>query len=387
MTPQLWIWLIFVFAFGACIGSFLNVVIYRMPRDMSLVRPGSACPGCGKPIRFYDNIPIFSWLLLRARCRYCKTRISPRYFVIELLTGLVYVGLFVLYFLTDVRRMTANDADGIQVFLHGGWLVFVLHVILLSGLLAVSAIDLEFWVVPLSTCWLLTGVGVAGAAIAPFVMDPQVIRHFRLLPVSQAVSGAASAGASLGLAISLLLRRFGILKESYLAVESPKSGDSVENTYNHHKEIIKEVLFVLPIILSSAAVWYLLTRVSLLKQGWLDFMQLPVISGVLGALTGYFVGGAIVWATRIFGTLGFGKEAMGMGDVHLLAAAGAFIGPMSAVVAFFVAPFYGLAWAIIQMLTKKTRQIPYVPFLSLGILTVMIFHDWIFQHLRVLMVR
>lgn len=97
MLP-LWIWLVYIFAFGCCIGSFLNVVIYRMPRDKSLVSPGSFCPACGRHIRFYDNIPLISWLVLRAKCRYCRASISPRYFVIELLTGLVFVGLFVMYF-------------------------------------------------------------------------------------------------------------------------------------------------------------------------------------------------------------------------------------------------------------------------------------------------
>ncbi|GAJ13021.1 unnamed protein product, partial [marine sediment metagenome] len=92
-----WIWLIFIFAFGCCIGSFLNVVIYRVPRDKSLVMPPSACPACDKHIRFYDNIPLLSWLLLGRKCRYCKAPISPRYFVVELLTALVFAGLFVLY--------------------------------------------------------------------------------------------------------------------------------------------------------------------------------------------------------------------------------------------------------------------------------------------------
>jgi leader peptidase (prepilin peptidase)/N-methyltransferase len=386
VTPQLWIWLAFVFAFGACIGSFLNVVIYRMPRDLSLVHPGSACPGCGKFIRFYDNIPIVSWLALRAKCRHCKSPISPRYFVIELLTGLMYVGLFLLYFMTDIRRMSQGETDGMQAFVQGGWVIFFLHIFLLSGLLAVSAIDLEFWVVPLSTCWLLTAVGVVGAGLAPLAMDFQVIRHFRLLPVSDTSPGAISVGAAIGLAISLLLRRFGVFKESYLAVEPPSSGNAPEPQYNHRREIMKEVQFILPVVLCSVAAWYLLLHVPGIKDRWLDFTQMPVTAGVLGGLNGYFVGGAIVWATRIFGTLGFGREAMGMGDVHLMGAAGAFIGPMPAVVAFFVAPFFGLAWAVFQMLSKKTRQIPYVPFLSLGILTVMIFHDWIFKNLRVLMV-
>ena len=87
-------------------------------------------------------------------------------------------------------------------------------------------------------------------------------------------------------------------------------------------------------------------------------------------------GCAVVWATRILGTLAFGKEAMGLGDVHLMGAAGAIIGPAFITVAFFIAPFFGLLWALYQMFFKKTRQIPYGPFLSLGIFAVMIFHDW-----------
>jgi leader peptidase (prepilin peptidase)/N-methyltransferase len=82
-----------------------------------------------------------------------------------------------------------------------------------------------------------------------------------------------------------------------------------------------------------------------------------------------------VWATRILGTLAFGREAMGLGDVHLMGAAGAVIGALPVAVAFFIAPFFGLGWVSIQMLTKKIHQIPYGPFLSLGIFTVMIFQD------------
>jgi leader peptidase (prepilin peptidase)/N-methyltransferase len=81
-----------IFGLGLAFGSFLNVCIYRLPRGLSVVRPGSACPHCGKFIRFYDNIPVLSWLFLRGRCRACSARISPRYLTIELLTG----GLFLL---------------------------------------------------------------------------------------------------------------------------------------------------------------------------------------------------------------------------------------------------------------------------------------------------
>jgi leader peptidase (prepilin peptidase) / N-methyltransferase len=80
-----------IFLFGLAFGSFLNVCIYRLPLGLSIVAPRSACPKCKHPIAFYDNLPVLSWLILRGRCRQCKVRISPRYPLIELLTGVLFV--------------------------------------------------------------------------------------------------------------------------------------------------------------------------------------------------------------------------------------------------------------------------------------------------------
>lgn len=79
--------------FGALIGSFLNVVIWRVPQGMSIVRPGSACPHCGHAIAWYDNLPVLSYLILRGRCRRCGARISLRYPAVELLTALAFAGV------------------------------------------------------------------------------------------------------------------------------------------------------------------------------------------------------------------------------------------------------------------------------------------------------
>ena len=79
---------------GLVLGSFLNVVIYRLPRSESLVRPGSRCPRCGTPIRWYDNIPVLSWLLLRGRCRACDVRIPIRYPLVEAITGIAFALAF-----------------------------------------------------------------------------------------------------------------------------------------------------------------------------------------------------------------------------------------------------------------------------------------------------
>src|SRR6266516_7532713 len=85
---------------GLIIGSFLNVVAYRLPRGESLSHPPSRCPSCEAPIRPYDNVPVLSWLLLRGRCRHCKARISARYLVVELLTGALFLACYAYFGLT-----------------------------------------------------------------------------------------------------------------------------------------------------------------------------------------------------------------------------------------------------------------------------------------------
>jgi leader peptidase (prepilin peptidase)/N-methyltransferase len=395
-----WIWIVFIFAFGCCIGSFLNVVIYRLPRDKSLVTPASACPACGKHIRFYDNIPLVSWLLLGRKCRFCKAPISPRYFVIELLTGLVFVGIFVLYFRTDLR-------PGVDSFLRGGWLIYLVTIIMLAAFIAASAIDLELWIIPVSICWFVTVMGLIASALGVYIIDPADITNFALLPTTRTIFfkestiASLSAGAAIGLVISLVLLVTGLIKRSYESEDLQDLPDKQqqstnEQDFNHRLEVCREIVFLLPIIVCSAAAYLFIRQWS----WWVNFTQHPVVAGLLGSLWGYFMGllgslwgyfmgCGIVWATRVFGTLGFGREAMGLGDVHLMGAAGAVIGAPFVVVAFFIAPFFGLAWVAVQIFFKKIRQIPYgpflslgVPFLSLGVLAVIILHNKIFSYLN-----
>lgn len=119
--------LIISFIFGLMIGSFLNVCIYRIPKDMSLVWPGSACPKCGAKIKWYDNVPVFSWLFLRAKCRACKAGISAQYPAVELFTGLITV-LFVYKF-------------GLTL-----WAGFALAAV--YCLIALSVIDMQIMIIP-----------------------------------------------------------------------------------------------------------------------------------------------------------------------------------------------------------------------------------------------
>jgi leader peptidase (prepilin peptidase) / N-methyltransferase len=89
--------IVFALVFGLVLGSFLNVCIYRIPLKKSIVRPSSSCPQCGAGIRFYDNIPVISYIVLLGRCRHCRTPISPRYPLVEIISGLLSVALFVQF--------------------------------------------------------------------------------------------------------------------------------------------------------------------------------------------------------------------------------------------------------------------------------------------------
>lgn len=118
---------VFVFLFGICIGSFLNVCIYRMGREQSVVRPASRCPHCGKPIRPRDNVPLLSFILLRGRCRDCGKKISARYFLVELLTGLLFLALF--------------NRFGLSVHTFA-------YAALVSGLIISTFVDFDFRIIP-----------------------------------------------------------------------------------------------------------------------------------------------------------------------------------------------------------------------------------------------
>ncbi|RLB09162.1 MAG: prepilin peptidase, partial [Deltaproteobacteria bacterium] len=87
----------FLFFIGLAIGSFLNVCIYRIPRNLSIIKPSSFCPNCKTPIKFYHNIPIISYLLLKGKCRYCGAPISIQYPAVELITGILNVVLYLRY--------------------------------------------------------------------------------------------------------------------------------------------------------------------------------------------------------------------------------------------------------------------------------------------------
>ncbi|MGE5700883.1 MAG: prepilin peptidase [Arthrospira platensis] len=151
--------------FGAIVGSFLNVVVYRLPRRESLVRPASRCPGCATPIKPYDNIPVVSWLLLRGRCRSCKTAIPARYPLVEGLTALLCLA-----------AVMAGGSDA----------TIALDVTFILLLVPISLIDLEHRIIPNR----LTALGALLAVGIGIALDPSV-------EPERLIAGAAAGGALL----------------------------------------------------------------------------------------------------------------------------------------------------------------------------------------------
>lgn len=465
--------------YGACVGSFLNVVVYRLPLGKSLVMPPSSCPKCGHKLAWFDNVPVFGWLWLRGRCRYCANPISPQYPILEGFCALAFGMLFLAYFHTG-DRLDFLLRDGRDTAM-----VFVLHLFLLGGLIAASKIDANLFIIPLEICWTVTIVALIGFPIAAGVFPASA----SLFPQAPTWGIGAAIGGGIGLILAFTLLRKGILPTSFLdpqavaEMENVKREAEEKGKSNRQKkkemkareakekseakggsatpraaEVVKPVTAEAPapvsaknkaiyLLISTAiavVLWFTLgiwgrvagfvllwwgvllvdfgaygdakdlegsgpehwwvhprPRFEAMKEVlYLSFpivfaligigiatlpavepsiLQLPLpVKAVAGVVFGYLVGCGVVWGVRILGTLGFGKEAMGLGDVHLVGAIGAVIGAGDATISFLLAAFLGLGYAVVEatlgrLLVKRGVQIPYGPHLCGAAILLMLF--------------
>ena len=417
----------FLFAVGACVGSFLNVVVWRLPRiepqeGDSLFRalmrtieglsnPPSHCPKCNTPIRWYDNVPVIGWLKLRGKCRNCGQPISIRYPIIEFLTGAIFVFYYVMFFIwqvgpcAPVPRMVPHETLGTMkmvvqpLMMTHDWPIYALCMAMVAALLAASLIDAELFMIPIEIPWTIAALGII---VHTIIDKPSMPGALNVSPTA----GALAAGGTMGLIVTLILFHFEVIPLSFpegepmLDVEEPKSpADASENkaiAYEStadpaprtqpvdmprgmtrgdlNRELRKEMAFLLPPMFLAAAFYFLVARVAPIGQWWSDLVLTHNwLSGLLGSLLGALVGGFVVWITRILGTIAFGRLAMGLGDVHLMFGVGAVIGAGCATIAFFLAPFFGIGLALYMFVTGTKRELPYGPYLSLATAFVLLF--------------
>jgi leader peptidase (prepilin peptidase)/N-methyltransferase len=447
------IFIVFVFLLGATIGSFLNVVVWRLPRGESLVSPPSRCPVCLHPLAWYDNVPVLGWLKLRGRCRYCHTPISVQYPTVEFVTGALFVLYYVMYFIQHLgpcwMEMKPDWAGEYRAHYHfvatiqEHWPQYFLAIFTISALLPAAMIDArQFWI-PQSIPMLMAAIGLLYHTILDRPHEPGTLNL---------VSGGAAAmtvGAGIGLLVSLGLLAWGKLGRSFaegwpeLEIEKdPPPADAKEGRIaamvrrwvdgyrskltpeqertlgqfkaqaaerdkeeaerrkaeeakrpkvepreftraDIRREIRKEMVFLMPPLLLGIAGFALVTFSRSTGVSWERFLHgHDWASGFLGSLLGGMVGAFVVWFFRILGSLAFGREAMGMGDVDLMFGVGTIIGAGAATVAFFVAPFFAIVLAIYMFVVGKRRELPFGPYLALGTAFVMIYYCPIAEYLR-----
>lgn len=268
---------IWFFVIGSLVGSFVNVCIYRIPWQKSILWPASHCPRCLRSIAPRDNLPIVGWLLLGGRCRSCGMEISPRYPLVEALVGALFAGVY----LVDVAIGAPRLLDTAAFFRMG------YHDVLITLLVIATFIDYDYTIIPdqVTVTGMILGLGLG--AVLPWIRpEPAAATTF--------------AG------------------------------------------------------------------------------------GLITGLVGWAAGGALVWVVRLLGGLVFRREAMGFGDVTLMALIGSFLGWQAAILTFFLAPFFGLAHAalklirlLVKWLARRTiigadRELPFGPYLSLAAVSLVL---------------
>jgi leader peptidase (prepilin peptidase)/N-methyltransferase len=207
MSPLYWevYWTVAMFLLGACVGSFLNVCIYRLPAGLSIVWPPSHCPKCQKRIAAYDNLPILSWFILRGRCRQCGQKFSIEYAAVEFFTAALFVGFYYALMIAQVRGPELAH-----------WGVYATYMALVAALLVSSVIDFktkEIYTVVTNGGMI---VAVAACAIFPDLMSqsfgPHWFQYERLNAVVLSLLGLAVGGGIIW--ITRILGRLAFRREA-----------------------------------------------------------------------------------------------------------------------------------------------------------------------------
>ncbi|HWY85478.1 MAG TPA: prepilin peptidase [Gemmataceae bacterium] len=320
LTMLVYYWIGVVFILGAIVGSFLNVVIARLPLEKSIIWPGSRCGRCLRPIRWYDNLPLVSYLWLKGRCRACGQTFSVRYFLVELVCALGFAGLFYAEMVVNVHGWPEGGQGwAIQrgFFPLSWWAGYLFHALLFSLLLAAAVCDLDCREIPLGITVPGTIIGLIGAVLMPW-------------PWPHTLADAVPVAPNPAFAWMM-----GTIREGIYAW--PVCGP-------------------LPGFLAPGGNWQ---------------------TGLATGLAGMFVGTYMLRVISYVFSAGLGKEALGLGDADLMMMAGAFLGWQLVVVGFFVSVGPALVVGSFQWIFRRDNSLPFGPSLAAGVMITCLCWQWL----------
>ncbi|MBM3832471.1 MAG: prepilin peptidase [Verrucomicrobia bacterium] len=349
--PQPWaaapfhFWSVVFFVLGSMVGSLLNVCIHRMPRDESIVSPGSHCPHCGYAIPWFLNIPLLTWLYLRGKCANCAAPISFRYFLVELLTGVTFLGAWL--------------AHGAQ-----SPLLALAYCLVLSGFLAATFIDFEHFIIPDQITLGGIAVGFVCSAIVPAL-------HADLF--TGAVPSAALAlrrsflGILVGGGLIYLILRIGkiLFGRQRFALE-PNTKVVFTETALHLPG--QEIAYGDVFYRKSDAIAFEAKSIELTDRCY-THVDVRLTPSHLWVGDDKFNPEEIPRMDAVTDQIVLPREAMGLGDVKFMAAIGAFLGWQAVIFSLMLSAMIGAFAGLLLVALRKqawSSRLPYGPYIALA---------------------
>ena len=318
-------------AFGLIVGSFLNVVIYRIPRGESVSYPGSHCGSCGKPVKPYDNIPVLSYLILRGKCRTCHSGYSAIYPAVEFLVG-------VLFF-------SVAYVSGISSF-------NVFRMIFIAIIVALIFIDARHQLLPNIITYPALLFSISSITFVSHLWSARILEGLSSsLPQAVATWGGA-VGIAMAIPVFFAIDRLdNVLFGKYFEWEESEISDEeklIEERYEKRGTRVEWTSLIAGIVLAVAWVIYGYAQPE-------SIAHITLMNSFLGAI----VGGGLIWLLRTLYFYTRGVEGMGLGDVKMMAFVGAFLGWQAAILVLLLGSllgsFVGVAMALKSGSGMKVR--------------------------------
>ncbi len=342
-------WSLVFFVLGCIVGSCLNVCIHRLPLGLSIVTPKSHCPHCKYSIPWYLNIPLVTWLALRGRCKNCGAPISPRYFVVELLTGIAFLSCWLAF---------GDAGHPLQ-----SMPVALVYSIFIAGLIAATFIDFEHFIIPDEITWGGIAAGFAVSFFLPSLQGERTLGRGMLQSLIGAVVGAGTIYAIL---------RLGKLLFGRQRVKWPKEEKIVFAETSVHltdREIPYDELFYR----KSDMIVARAKSVEMIDRSYFDaVVRLSQTSLKIEQdkfETVEFDPEGIHHFEIVTSEIVLPREAMGLGDVKFMGAIGAFVGWQGVIFSLMISSMIGAVAGVTLIAMGRRRwssRMPYGPYIALA---------------------